>query len=558
MKSRIWLGGLLLSLCGWSSNLFAQDALWKRATRPAPVALAKPESGATPAVTLGKPVPLQAGDLVARPVPGAIVPVVFEAPMRIPLGASASGAPLASGAESLPTWPDEEDTDESRPSAFAVDRAQGRPGIRQASTLPAPGVSRSFVIARSPQGSLAVGRQEGLAATELPPPQPLPTPIQWMPGVNHDAWAPALEVDPLRKHFYVSAEYLYWWTKHDHVPVLVTTGDPNSADPNDRFGFLGQPSTQVLFGGDGINGGGTSGFRVTTGCWLDMYQEEGLEVSGFLLGGQGTHFRASSADFPVLARPFLAANSNTEFSQLVAFPGIATGNVSIDTVSQLWGIEANLRCNLFCCCDRRIDLFGGFRYLDLVESINIVENIQGSASAPGSFANTQALVFDRFATHNSFYGGQIGLDSEWRWGRWFLDVKGKLGIGGTTSEITINGGQTFFNPDGSIRSAVPGGLLALNSNSGKFHKDHFSFVPEITMNLGYQLTDNIRVFAGYNFLYWTGVIRPGDQIDRSLDVNRIPNFPVAAPPLNTIHPTVPFKTTDFWATGVNVGIEFRY
>jgi hypothetical protein len=24
-----------------------------------------------------------------------------------------------------------------------------------------------------------------------------------------------------------------------------------------------------------------------------------------------------------------------------------------------------------------------------------------------------------------------------------------------------------------------------------------------------------------------------------------------------IHPAVSFKTTDFWATGVNVGIEFR-
>ncbi len=105
---------------------------------------------------------------------------------------------------------------------------------------------------------------------------------------------------------------------------------------------------------------------------------------------------------------------------------------------------------------------------------------------------------------------------------------------------------------------MPGGLLALNSNIGRFHKDHFSFVPEIGMNVGYQLNDNIRVFAGYNFLYWTGVLRPGDQIDRALDVTRIPNFPVAAAPVSGLHPSVPFKTTDFWATGVNVGIEFRY
>jgi hypothetical protein len=243
---------------------------------------------------------------------------------------------------------------------------------------------------------------------------------------------------------------------------------------------------------------------------------------------------------------------------LVAFPGVATGSVSVNSNSQLWGIEANLRCNVFCCCDQRLDLFGGFRYLNLQESITIVEDIQGLASAPPPFTNQHAQVFDRFATNNSFYGGQVGADYEYRMGRWFLDLKGKLAIGGTATKVSISGGQTFFNPDGSVRATQQGGLLALNSNIGTFHKGQFSFVPEVGLNVGYQVTDNLRVFAGYNFLYWTGVMRPGDQIDRNLDVTRIPNFPVAATPLSQPHPAVPFHTTDFWAQGINVGIEFRY
>jgi hypothetical protein len=540
MKQRIWVASLVLFLGGWASPLCAQDHLWKRPAPLPPATLAKPEASATPAVTLGKPVPLQPGDLQPESTSGGIVPAAYQAP----------------GAEAMPKWPEEEEAGDAQPSTFAVDRVPSHSGIARTSALAT--ATSSAIAAAVSQRPFYAARADATVVTEPPPAPVVPPPPQWMPAGNHDTWVPPFDVDPLHKSFYASAEYLYWWTKRDHVPVLVTTSDPNAADPNNRFGFLGQPSTRVLFGGGNIGGGGSSGFRLSAGCWLEPDHSEGLEISGFLLGGQGTHFNANSADFPVLARPFFAVNSNTEFSQLVAFPGISTGSISVNNVSQLWGIEGNMRCNLCCSCDRRIDLFGGFRYLDLGESITIVENIQGQATAPGSFANTNALVFDRFATHNSFYGGQIGLDSEWRRGRWFVDVKGKLAIGATDSVVDISGGQTFFNPDGSVRSSVQGGLLALNSNIGRTHKDHFSFVPEIGVNVGYQLNDNIRIFAGYNFLYWTGVLRPGDQIDRNLDVSRIPNFPVLAPSVSTIHPAVPFKTTDFWATGVSVGIEFRY
>ena len=39
----------------------------------------------------------------------------------------------------------------------------------------------------------------------------------------------------------------------------------------------------------------------------------------------------------------------------------------------------------------------------------------------------------------------------------------------------------------------------------------FSFVPELRLNLGYQITPNINVFAGYSVLWWTNVIRAGEQ-----------------------------------------------
>jgi len=75
-------------------------------------------------------------------------------------------------------------------------------------------------------------------------------------------------------------------------------------------------------------------------------------------------------------------------------------------------------------------------------------------------------------------------------------------------------------------------------------------VPEVLANLSYDVTPNIRFIAGYRFLYWSRVMRPGDQID--LGLSAIP--PAAA----GARPAFLNDTTDFWAHGANIGIECRY
>src|SRR5262249_21489944 len=198
-------------------------------------------------------------------------------------------------------------------------------------------------------------------------------------------------------------------------------------------------------------------------------------------------------------------------------------------------------------CDYKVDVLGGFRYLDLDESITIQENIQGLAGAPAPFTNAQTTVVDRFATHNQFYGGQLGVDSEFRRGAWSLGLRGKLGLGNTPQRLTIDGSERIVAPDGTVQN-FRGGLLALPSNIGQYSRDKFSVVPEVGFNLGYQLTEHLRVSVGYNFLYWTNVLRPGNQIDRVLDVTQIPNFNIAgASPTGQNRPAVPVKEAGVWA-----------
>jgi hypothetical protein len=361
--------------------------------------------------------------------------------------------------------------------------------------------------------------------------------------------------------FYANGEYLLWWTARDRVPALFTTGVPTGNAAADlTVGALGRPDTTVLFGGS-LDRSPQSGGRFTLGYWLDGC-DKAVELTGFFLGQRAVNFSTNSGLNPVITRPFLDLNNNRPFVERVALPGFLTGTGSVNAPSQLWGVEANYKCKWWCGCDYQVNLLAGFRYLGLDESITIVETIQGNNNVAPPLSSPQAMAtaFDRFATRNQFYGGQVGLEGRWCHDKWVIEARGKLALGGTHEEIVIDGGQSFTNPTSPPDPRV-GGLLALNSNIGHHSRNSFSVVPELGLNVGYQLYPNVRAYVGWNFLYWSDVVRPGEQIDTGLDIRRIPNFgqqALNAPPINQVRPTVPFRSTDFWAQGLVFGLEFTY
>ena len=363
------------------------------------------------------------------------------------------------------------------------------------------------------------------------------------------------------QQLYVQGEWLLWATRGFRLPPLVTTASP--LDPPDTRGALGFDTTRLLFGDTTTSGGLRSGARFTAGYNFDPSGLCALEANFFFLGRKNDNATFTSDNFPVIGRPFFNINTGMQDREVTTTPEFVQGNLQVHMSTALLGAEVNKRTLLCCGCDYQVTGLLGVRYLDLRDRLEIQENLVFTNDVPAVGNNPpvasrgdRVFVFDRFDTHNRFYGGQIGANAEWRRGPWSLDTRFKLAVGATQQSVDIDGGQQIVRANGVVQN-FQGGLLALPSNIGHFSQTRFAVVPEVGVKVGYNFTDNLRVFVGYDFLYWSNVVRPGDQIDTSLDANRIPNFG-AFPPANQIRPVVPFRTTNYWALGLNAGLELRY
>jgi hypothetical protein len=437
--------------------------------------------------------------------------------------------------------------------------------------------STSMALAQTqnvpPYISLAEGPvSQGIVAQAGVPPQaggaqamPLSSGFPNGPGMScaDDLCLPTASVCGYPDRFWVNAEYLLWWMKGSPLPSLVTTGPSTSPTP----GAIGSPGTGVLFGGGSVGQNFFSGGLFTAGFWLNDSQTIGIEAGYLFLGSSSENFTASSSGAPgsiVLARPFLDASTGLPNSELIAFPGLAGGSVQVHSSSGLQGAEANMIFNLCCscggcgdCCQPalgyRVDLLGGFRFLDLSDELNIAENIRVSPNSP-VLPGENIRGFDQFNTRNLFYGGEIGIRAEVWQGRWFADITGGVALGTTQQTTDINGSTTLTPPVAGFGGR--GDLLTGTSNIGHYSRNVFSVLPELGFNVGYQVTNNLGLYIGYTFLYWTNVTRPGDAIDLQVNSTRTPVSLV--PPSGPAAPLFTFRSSDFWVQGINFGMRVRY
>jgi hypothetical protein len=347
--------------------------------------------------------------------------------------------------------------------------------------------------------------------------------------------------------FWGSGECLLWWSKSGRVPPLATAGGD---------GKLGSPGTSVLVDilrfDDDVRPGG----RFTLGYRFENIPCIGVEGNYFLLSDRQSQARFSSFGDPVLAQPFLNVATGKPDATLVAVPGVAVGTVTVESRTRLQGAEANLTASLVSSGRFHLTALGSFRLLRLGDEVTSGEEFQVAPSVPG-FGGHRVNLQDEFRTDNRFYGGQVGLEAGVQFARLTLDFRGKLALGQMQQVADVSGVTVDRRPDGST-AIIPGGLFALRSNGGRHQRDELAFVPEVGLNVGLQLTRHLKVYAGYSFLWVSTVARAGEQIDPVVNVTQFPIRGGVGPLVGPARPAFPFEGTDFWAQGLNLGVELRY
>ncbi len=356
---------------------------------------------------------------------------------------------------------------------------------------------------------------------------------------------------------YVRADYLHWWTKGVRPPALVTTSPDGTA--REDAGVLGLDTTTILYGDSYINDDARPGYRITLGVWGDCAETWAVEGDYFDLAGESNSAAFTGSGATILSRPFYNIQTAQQDAELVSFPTVLAGTVSVSTSEYFQSTGSWLRVNLGKClspcadpCNRygyRFDLIGGYRFYRLDDSLTVHEDL----TALNTPVTTTFDIHDRFRAENEFHGGEIGLKTEIHQGRWSMDLLAKMALGNNRQLVAVRGDTV--TTIGSLTPVTdPGGLLSAITNIGDYERDQFTVIPQLSMEIGYQINCRTRAFVGYNVLYWAHVRRSADQIDTVVDYRNIP--PIE--PGGTIHPQAQLRNNDFWAQGINVGVAFRY
>jgi hypothetical protein len=337
-----------------------------------------------------------------------------------------------------------------------------------------------------------------------------------------------------------------WFSRGRNTPPLVTSSNPALVTQADA-GVLGLSTTEVLYGNDPIGTDIRSGGRLT----FSHLFADGITYADIRAWGvedSSETFFITSANRPIIARPLtqfgLGVPGGVPAAFLVAFPGLTDpGQIRITSKNDLFGGDALLRRNLWDDGYGSLDILGGYQFARLDDSITI-NSVSTSLGPPVDQVN----ITDRFGTQNEFHGASIGVLGRSYRGAIALEALAKIALGGIRQQVDINGTRTI----GGITS--DGGLFALGTNSGVRNRNQVAFIPELNVNILYEIDDAWRLIGGYSFIYFNNVVLAGNQIDTNLNLTQLPPGPLTGGAV----PVARFDRTDFWVQGISLGAEYRW
>lgn len=287
------------------------------------------------------------------------------------------------------------------------------------------------------------------------------------------------------------------------------------------------------------------------GTWLEPSLHWGIDVTTMTLFDQSTEKQFGSAGDLYLLRPFRDADTNTP--QFLPIAGAGNpGGINIQTNSRFDGQEIHLLYDPhfeFLSPGMTMYFMFGYRHFNLSDDLQI-QDYSIYPNQPATIA-----TYDHFSTHNDFNGGQIAMKTSYQASRWSLDFTSKISLGTSTQNVYVNGFANGYSPS-SGPVGQPGGFLALPTNIGEYQRQRLAFAPEVGLKFNYKFTNNLIGSIGYNFVYLSSVVRPGDVIDTTINSNYLPF--TNGNGSQTQRPGIMWRDDSYWTQGLSIGLTLQY
>lgn len=362
----------------------------------------------------------------------------------------------------------------------------------------------------------------------------------------------ASSCDPLDR-CWGEAEYLYWSVKDSPEPV------PFVVESLSESPVLNSPGSTVVLGNEKIKSHWRSGGRFSIGYWFDHSHRLGAEINYLMLPDVFKSKSVSAQGLPgsaFLSAPYFNVITGLEDSVGIALPGVYQGFAKLKLGNCMQNSELNLLAVIpYDNSMMNITLIAGFRYWNFDEELSFKTN------SPNVLLPDIYFTQDKFHASNNFYGGQIGVKFDCIYHYFTLSLKGKVALGSLCHEAKISGLLTTNDFSGTgIVQTFSGGYFTMPSNIGKHKHCCFAVIPEANVNLGCQITDNFSMQVGYSFLFVNNVLWAANTIDREINPTQstaLSNNPHPVR-IGEKRPRALSKLSNFWAQGINVGMELTF
>jgi hypothetical protein len=381
-----------------------------------------------------------------------------------------------------------------------------------------------------------------------------------------DAWGCCFDLSECAP-FWVDVEYLYWKIGGSpRTPPLVFTG---IFDP-EKTPVLKSPKTKIVLGNQANPEFGRSGIKFSAGACFGGIRMYGTELNYMFLERRNHSTSVRSNDFreskvasddlaenSYLAVPFLDASTGKESCAYIAQPDKFAGKAILQISNSMQGAEWNFTAMPdfpISGCFFRAQALIGFRYWNFKEKLLFTTHSPNTAK-PDIFTTK-----DEFKTDNTFYGGQIGLNAKYIYGPFSCLLKAKIALGAMNKTLSVHGHLLTDNFDTYNPVAdYTGGYFALFSNIGHDDKCKFAYIPEINLNISYQIGECFHLHAGYTFLYVSTISWAENQIDTELNPLQSPAITRKPAGLKgRDRPRASLKSNDFFVRGISAGFNYHF